>query len=116
MRTLVYEAAARLGVPLRDMSDDVCYWGGFYGQTADGRPLPRYIGVTALVRRISTLSAGITEMGCHPAETDDLETMYLTERRREVRTLCDPRVKAALTTAEVALRSFHAVRNTGYPC
>jgi predicted glycoside hydrolase/deacetylase ChbG (UPF0249 family) len=45
-------------------------------------------------------------MGCHPATAVDLETTYGSERVREVETLCDPRVRAALERACVTLRSY----------
>ena len=52
------------------------------------------------------LPPGVTEIGCHPATAVDLETTYGPERVREVATLCDPRVRAAVERAGVALRSY----------
>ncbi len=105
-RTIVLQAARALGVPLRHFSSDVRYCADFYGQTAEGFPLPHAISSEALVKILSSLPAGITELGCHPGAGDDLETMYRSERRKEVRVLCDPRVRAAIVAESIALRSF----------
>jgi hypothetical protein len=37
--------------------------------------------------------------------------MYDGERAEEVRTLCDPRVRAALAAAGIGLRTFRGVRD-----
>jgi predicted glycoside hydrolase/deacetylase ChbG (UPF0249 family) len=106
VRTILMEMAQRLGIPLRQCSPDIGYGGGFYGQTAEGEPLPDVISVAGLVRMLETLPAGCTELGCHPATRCDLDTMYRRERLQELRVLCDAQVKAAITAMGIELCSF----------
>jgi chitin disaccharide deacetylase len=105
-RSIMLELADELRVPLRDFAPGVRYSGSFYGQGASGEPLAEAISVEALRGIIAGLPPGVTELGCHPAAADDLDSMYLAERMEEVRALCDPRVRAALDEAEVELISF----------
>jgi predicted glycoside hydrolase/deacetylase ChbG (UPF0249 family) len=109
VRSILKEIAGRLGVPLRGCSPGVRHCGSFYGQTSDGRPLPRLISVNALIRILAKLPPGFTELGCHPGFADDLDSMYLRERALEVRTLCDPRLRAALADLGIELCSFRDV-------
>jgi chitin disaccharide deacetylase len=106
VRTIAIEQAASLRVPLRNYSAEVRYCPDFYGQTADGSPLPRNITVDRLIEILAALPPGITELGCHPGEGNDLDTMYLTERTQEVKTLSDARVRAAVHDEGIKLISF----------
>jgi|SRR5687768_16877988 chitin disaccharide deacetylase len=105
-RVILVEIAERLGVPLRNCSPVVSYCGSFYGQADDGTTLRDVISVDGLIRILETLPAGCTELACHPAAECDLETLYSKERLEELKILCDPRVRAALTDNGIALRSF----------
>ena len=105
-RRCFIEAAARCALPLRQHTPGLHYRGDFYGQTAEGLPLPEAIEADRLIRIIRTLPPGLTELTCHPGEADDIETTYRHERALELRTLCNPRVRDALTAAGVALCSF----------
>jgi predicted glycoside hydrolase/deacetylase ChbG (UPF0249 family) len=105
-RAILLEIARRLGVPLRSCSPEVRYCGSFYGQADDGTPLPGVISVDGLVGILETLPPGCTELACHPASERDLQTLYSQERLEELKVLCDPRVRAALTGNGIALRSF----------
>jgi predicted glycoside hydrolase/deacetylase ChbG (UPF0249 family) len=58
------------------------------------------------VRIVEGLPEGVTEVACHPGYADDVETFYRTERAAEVAALCDPRARAAISAAGVALCSF----------
>ena len=98
--------AAELEIPLRDFSGEVRYSGDFYGQGETGDPLPGAISVENLLAILRALPPGTTELGCHPGYADDVETTYREEREREVRTLCDPRVPAALEEEGIELRTF----------
>ncbi|HEY1381418.1 MAG TPA: ChbG/HpnK family deacetylase [Gemmataceae bacterium] len=98
--------ADALGVPLRHCGP-VRYCGDFYGQTGKGESCPESVGPEALIAILKALPAGITELACHPALGDDLDSMYRTERGLEVQTLCDPRVRAALADEGIELCSFH---------
>jgi predicted glycoside hydrolase/deacetylase ChbG (UPF0249 family) len=106
VRAILSDIAERLRVPLRSCSPQVSYCGSFYGQADDGTPLPDVISVDGLLRILGTLPPGCTELACHPASERDLQTLYSQERLEELKVLCDPRVRAALTDNGVALRSF----------
>jgi len=106
VRTIMIEAAARLGVPLRHFAPKVSYRGDFYGQTSKGEPLPDAISVHSLVNLLKNLSERISEIGCHPGLDDALPTMYAQERRQEVAVLCDYRVRAAVSRLGIQLVSF----------
>jgi predicted glycoside hydrolase/deacetylase ChbG (UPF0249 family) len=105
-RSALERAARKLQVPLRQCDPRVGYRGDFYGQTAEGQPLPGAISVDGLLGIVATLTGGVTELGCHPGLGDDLDTTYLAERGEEVRVLCNPRVRDAIAAAGVELRSF----------
>ena len=111
VRSILLDAAHKLGVPLRHFSQKVCYRGDFYGQTTEGAPLPAAISVVALIHILATLPAGLTELGCHPGEGIDLYTMYCAEREQEVKVLCDPRIHAAVRAMGIELRSFQNFPN-----
>jgi predicted glycoside hydrolase/deacetylase ChbG (UPF0249 family) len=106
VRSILVDTAQHLGIPLRNCCPNVCYRGNFYGQTAEGTPLPDAISIDGLIHILETLPLGCTELGCHPADGCDLETMYCRERLEELRVLCDPRVRTAIRTMGIELRSF----------
>jgi len=105
-RSAVLEAAESLQVPARACTVDVRYCGDFYGQTGRGEPWPEGITVDALVRIITELGPGTTELSCHPGEGDDFDSVYRRERAQEVRILCHPEVRRALAEANVRLAAF----------
>jgi chitin disaccharide deacetylase len=111
VHTLLIEVARQLDIPLRHCSPEVCYRGSFYGQTAEGTPLPDVISVDGLIHILETLPTGYTELGCHPADGCDLNTMYRHERLEELRVLCDARVHTAIETMEIKLCSFTNLSN-----
>ncbi len=112
--SVMVEAARKLRVPLRDESPEVRYCGDFYGQTAEGAPLPGALSVEGLIDILAALPPGVTELGCHPGDGDDLESMYRGERAEEVKVLCDPRVRAAIVAMGIQLCSFgHVATHAG---
>jgi chitin disaccharide deacetylase len=111
VRTILMALAQHLGIPLRHCCPHVGYRGSFYGQTAEGVPLPNAISVDGLIHILETLPSGCTELGCHPAAGCDLDTMYRHERLEELRVLCDPRIQAAIKTEGIELRSFNTLPN-----
>jgi predicted glycoside hydrolase/deacetylase ChbG (UPF0249 family) len=111
VRTILVDIARQLGLPLRHCCPNVCYRGNFYGQTAEGTPLPEAISVHGLIHILETLPPGCTELGCHPADGCDLDTMYRSERLDELRVLCDPRVRTAIQSMGIELRSFKDLPN-----
>jgi predicted glycoside hydrolase/deacetylase ChbG (UPF0249 family) len=101
VRSVLAEAGAKLGVPVRDLTPHASYSGHFYG---DGSP--DATAVESLVALLESLGPGVTELGCHPGSAPDFPTSYGEQRRREVETLCDPRVRATLQALRIELRSF----------
>jgi predicted glycoside hydrolase/deacetylase ChbG (UPF0249 family) len=105
-RSLVLAAARSLGVPIREEDRAVRYCGDFYGQTAEGAPLPELVTPEALMAIVRSLPPGVTELGCHPGEGAGMPTAYDSVRAQELRALCDPRVRACLAEEGVDLISF----------
>jgi predicted glycoside hydrolase/deacetylase ChbG (UPF0249 family) len=100
------QLAHQLGVPLRDDNSHVRYYGGFYGQSGPGLPIPEAISVERLIQILKELPAGATELSCHPGVGRDIDSLYRNEREIEVSVLCDRRVRAAIEREGIALRSF----------
>lgn len=104
--SVLAKVARELGVPLRACDPRIHFCGDFYGQTAKGEPLPDAIKVEALVDLLAALPDGVTELGCHPGVGTENDPPYGRERTIEVQTLCDPRVRTALATNGITLRSY----------
>ena len=109
VRELMIEVARKLGVPLRGVGP-IHYCGSFYGQTSEGASRLEAVGVVALLRILEDLREGCTELACHPAAGDDLDTMYRMERMEELRSLCDPRIRAAILTLGIEVVSFDGLQ------
>jgi predicted glycoside hydrolase/deacetylase ChbG (UPF0249 family) len=108
---ILADLARELGVPLRDRAPGIRYDGRFYGQSGRGEPFGEAITVDALTRLLVELPPGVTELGCHPGLGEDIESMYRAERDREVRTLSDPQVRAAVESERIRLCSFERARD-----
>jgi predicted glycoside hydrolase/deacetylase ChbG (UPF0249 family) len=100
---LVAAVGARLRVPVRGTEDAPVYRGDFYGQTGKGEPYREAISVRALVAFLDRLPEGLTELGCHPGWSDDLDSVYALEREVEARVLCAPEVLEAVRRNGVRL-------------
>ena len=109
VRSIARGVAKSLGIVLRNDGSRVRYCGEFYGQSRNGHACHDFISVGALVRVLDSLPPGITEMGCHPGEGGDVDSVYRLERGIEVQTLCDPRVREAIVAGDIALCSFAGV-------
>jgi len=109
VHSALVETARKLAVPLRHYSSEIRYCGDFYGQTGTGVPLPEGISIDRLINILAALPPGITELGCHPGEANDLISMYRDERIEELKALCDPQVRAMIVTEGIELRSFHTI-------
>jgi predicted glycoside hydrolase/deacetylase ChbG (UPF0249 family) len=59
-----------------------------------------------LARLIENLPGGATEICCHPAVSVSPELAYGEERLRELKALCDPRVRWAAQRSGVRLCTF----------
>jgi predicted glycoside hydrolase/deacetylase ChbG (UPF0249 family) len=107
VRSVLVGVARELSVPLRHCSPGLRHRGDFYGQTAEGSPLPGAVSADALIGIIAAIPPGVTELACHPGLADDeLESAYRDARAEEVEALCDPRVLAAIGAEEIELCSF----------
>src|SRR5205823_3887277 len=105
-RSAVTAVARDLHVPLRHFTPGIEYWGQVYGQSDAGEPYPELISVDALIRLLSALPPGVTELGCHPGHDCDINAMYAAERLREMETLCSPGVRAAIRVTSIELCTF----------
>jgi predicted glycoside hydrolase/deacetylase ChbG (UPF0249 family) len=105
-RSALIEVARDLHIPIRRLSTELRYCGNFYGQTAEGFPLPDFINVEALAKILGALRPGLTELGCHPGKESDLDTMYRSERAQELKVLCDPEIRATIDAMGIKLCSF----------
>lgn len=106
VRSALVEVSHKLGVPLRHCCPEVRYCGDFYGQTAEGSPLPDFISINRIIKILEALPPGITELACHPGYGANLDTMYRSERDQEVEVLCHPQVWETIVTLGIELRSF----------
>jgi chitin disaccharide deacetylase len=109
VRSAVLAFAKSLRIPVRDFSPAITYCGDFYGQGKNCLPFPEGIGVENLINILAKLPAGMSELGCHPGCDTALDSSYRDERLIEVRTLCDPRVRASIVALGIGLTSFSAL-------
>lgn len=111
-RTIVNDLARELQVPVRHFSSHIRYCGDFYGQDEKGGSFRDGISVESLVKILSTLPEGTTELACHPGfvGSGDLDSQYLAEREMEIETLCDSRVRETIKSASVVRCSFRDIR------
>lgn len=114
LRSLVLAKGAELSIPVRHYTRGVNYLGDFYGQDETGLTYPDHLDATFLSRLIRGLPEGTTELCCHPAAFVDFDSTYAVERQRELETLCNPTVSAALEEGGVGLVSFFQL-NTEIP-
>ena len=104
----VFQAVAReRGLPLRAHSP-VRYFPSFYGQWDDGETHLEQVSVASLLEMLDTeVGPGVTELGCHPGYAGDgFRSSYLDEREAELRTLCDPAIRARLEDLGIRLATF----------
>jgi chitin disaccharide deacetylase len=100
------EVAERYGLPLREHSP-VRYLSAFYGQWGGETHLEQ-ISVQGLIGLLETeVLTGVTELSCHPGYPDPLlRSSYQVEREVELRTLCDPALRAFLAARRIRLVDF----------
>lgn len=112
VRSILLKLARELGVPLRECDPRVRYCGDFYGQGAEGEPLPELLTVANLKKILASLPNGVTELGCHPGYGEDLESPYRRERAAEIRALCARETRAAVNELGFQLCSFGELATT----
>jgi predicted glycoside hydrolase/deacetylase ChbG (UPF0249 family) len=104
---LFRELVAPLGVPLRD-DGRVNFVGGFYAQWEWKVTNLEYVSVPFLQKLLrEEVPQGWTEFSCHPGYISaDYQSVYLTEREAEVRTLTDSDVRRTMADLGITLASF----------
>lgn len=99
--------AQERGLTLRAFSP-ARYFADFYGQWDDEMHVEQVSVETLNEMLASEVGEGVTELGCHPGYAGDgFESSYLYEREAEVRTLCDPAVRARIEELGITLISFN---------
>ena len=98
---------APLGVPLRGHSP-VRFVGNFYAQWEWGVTDLEHVSVAAFEQILrEEVREGWTELSCHPGYvSEDYTPMYRHEREAELRTLTDPRIRAAIDEPGMSLESY----------
>ncbi|MEO8324417.1 MAG: ChbG/HpnK family deacetylase [Nitrospirota bacterium] len=109
VHAILLQLANMLKIPLRSYSNKIHYCGKFYGQTAEGNPLPEALSVSSLMTILQSLPSGYTELGCHPGEATDVQTDYREERLQEMKILCHPQIRKTLQVLHIQLCSFHTL-------
>ena len=110
--TVMRELAQSLGIPLREFTPSIRYCGDFYGQLAEGKACHELLTPGALINVLGNLKPGVTELACHPGLEVKIDSMYRIEREIELKTLCDPAVRAFLDSRGILLRSFASLEKT----
>jgi|RhiMethySRZTD1v2_1073278.scaffolds.fasta_scaffold15847_2 predicted glycoside hydrolase/deacetylase ChbG (UPF0249 family) len=106
LRPLFVELAKEHGLPLREHSP-ARYFSSFYGQWG-GESHLEHISPESLCRMLrEELKDPVTELSCHPGFVHaDFTSGYSAEREAEVRTLCDPAVRATVDELGFRLIGF----------
>lgn len=109
----VLEVAADLGLPVRAVTPEMAVQIRRRGLPAVDRMVgdvgpDAYWAPERLVTCITTAEDGVTELMCHPGYADEALAVstYREQREGELRALCEPRARAALTAAGVRLISY----------
>src|SRR5262245_61481826 len=106
LRPLFVDLARRHGLPLREHCG-ARYFSSFYGQWAGETHLEQ-VSVDTLRRMLQDeIGDGVTELACHPGYVDsEFPSVYSIEREAELRTLCDPAIRATVLELGVRLIGF----------
>ena len=100
------ELSRQYGLPLRGYSK-VAYVSAFYGQWEYGKTEEKYISVDSLISLLRAVKPGVSEIACHPGYmVDGFESLYNREREIELRSLTDPRVRAAVRDEGIRLINY----------
>lgn len=100
------ELSRRYGLPLRGCCE-VVYVSRLYGECEYGKTEERYISVEFLISLLRGVKPGFSEISCHPGYvTADFDSLYNREREIELKSLTDPRVKAAIEEEGITLVNY----------
>lgn len=80
--------------------------------TGDVGPAP-YWSEESLASTLGSLPEGVTELMCHPGywENETVRSSYSTQRERELRALCSPRLRALMKLHGIVLTTFRMLEN-----
>ncbi|HEY7203844.1 MAG TPA: ChbG/HpnK family deacetylase [Methylomirabilota bacterium] len=93
-------------IPLRGFGG-ITYVGNFYGQWTVGTTDLRHISPEYLMSLLAGLAPGISELACHPGDADArFDPAYDWQRRIELDSLTDPRVKRTVAREGIRLIDF----------
>ena len=106
VRSESIRVARELRVPLRRLDSRIAFCGEFYGQQKLSEPYPEGVSLANLLRLISALPKGWTELMCHPGYARDIRSVYAGERDIERSVLSQPDLHATLRAMQIELRSF----------
>lgn len=109
LRSIALEICQELRIPLREIASPASYFGSFYGQSSQGQSHPEWVSPESVISFFGRVPSGISELGCHPASEVDFDSIYAAERLLELRTLCDPLVRAAMEAHGLQLISFRDI-------
>lgn len=109
LKTILLECARDLNIPLRGFSS-IRHEGRFYGQSAEGSPLPECVTTERFLQLVREMPEGWTEIACHPGLDPGLDSVYAVERAKETETLCDPALRVYLSQQAISLGSFREFR------
>jgi chitin disaccharide deacetylase len=110
LRSIVVEKCRNLAIALRHFTPGVQYLGDFYGQDERGTSYAERVSPEFLVKLLSKIGDGTTELCCHPAAEVDFDGTYAEDRLSELDALCNPVVRAELRQREITLSSFKQIR------
>ena len=113
--SLFIELCRRHRIPLRGFSE-VIYVGGFYGQWDQRKTDLRHISLDYLIFLLQNVAPGFSELGCHPGDQDvHFDPIYDWQRRIELESLTDPRLRMAVTGERIRLINYRDYRRLVTP-
>jgi predicted glycoside hydrolase/deacetylase ChbG (UPF0249 family) len=109
----VLDMASDLGLPVRAVTPEMAVDIRRRGLPAPDRMVgdvgpDAYWTPENLIGLMKAAEDGVTELMCHPGYADEALAIstYRAQREGELRALCDPRVRAALTAASIRLINY----------
>ncbi|NNM86530.1 MAG: ChbG/HpnK family deacetylase [Phycisphaerales bacterium] len=111
VRDAIEQAVPWSKVIIRHLSDQVRFWGAFFGRDADMRPRMEHISTSGLIKILYGLDEGCTELSCHPGFDLNLASDYRVERPMEVLTLSSPQVLVILRQLNIKLSNFAFIQS-----
>lgn len=102
-------------IPLRGFSE-VIYVGNFYGQWEYSKTNLRHISPDYLLSLLRNVAPGFSELGCHPGDQHvHFDPVYDWQRRIELESLTDPRLRLAATRERIRLINYRDYRSLATP-